>query len=341
MSSTRRGLSSMSHRSRVAALTVLKRTYSDVCITIVNDLSDLKALSVRNPDLVFLGMKFIPRNPELGARDPEKIWIADFLDEHEIAYTGSDQAAHVLELNKPAAKQCVLDAGLGSSPYFVAEQNSGFSELDMPSHFPVFIKPTNRGGGLGVDAQSIAHNIDQAQTKVSAITAELQSDSLIEKYIPGREFSVAILKNDLTADYDIMPIELVAEANQQGERLLSGDMKSSNDEVVSAVIDNQIKDDISDLAIDVFHALGARDYGRIDIRLDGEGRPLFLEANLIPSLISGYGSFPKSCEINLVLGYEDMILQIVRLGLLRTKNVFDVNIEEQSTIAMDHQLLTV
>lgn len=77
---------------------------------------------------------------------------------------------------------------------------------------------------------------------------------------------------------------------------------------------------MSTLALASFHALGARDYGRIDIRLDSDGVANFLEANLIPSLISGYGSFPKACELNIGLEYEPMIISITELGLIRNLN---------------------
>jgi hypothetical protein len=55
--------------------------------------------------------------------------------------------------------------------------------------------------------------------------------------------------------------------------------------------------------------------------LDKTGTPQFLEANLIPSLISGYGSFPKACVLNIDLDYEPMILSIVRLALMRRLNL--------------------
>ncbi len=53
----------------------------------------------------------------------------------------------------------------------------------------------------------------------------------------------------------------------------------------------------------------------IDIRLDKVGTPQFLEANLIPSLINGYGNFPKSCLLNSGLDYEEIILAITALGM--------------------------
>jgi hypothetical protein len=55
--------------------------------------------------------------------------------------------------------------------------------------------------------------------------------------------------------------------------------------------------------------------------------PNFLEANLIPSLIKDYGNFPKACAINIGMGYEQMLLAIVQLGLLRAKIDVDYEID--------------
>ena len=117
-----------------------------------------------------------------------------------------------------------------------------------------------------------------------------------------------------------MPIELIAPLNDKDTRILSGKVKSSNTEQAIAVTDAAVKSVVSELALDVFTALGARDFGRIDIRMDDQGVPHFLEANLIPSLISGYGSFPKACLLNLGLDYEPMIMNIAQLGLARSSD---------------------
>lgn len=316
-------LSSMSRESRGAILAVLKQHYQKVGITIVNNLADLEALAALKPDLVFLGMKFLPVDPALGLQDTNRIWISDYLDSQGITYTGSGQMAHELELNKPLAKQRALDAGLATSPFYVALQNQLQVRGDMSLTFPLFVKPANRGGGLGVDSYSVAHNFDQLESKVASITTNHQSDSLVEEYLPGREFSVAILKDEDSAEFSLMPIELIAEADSRGSRMLSEAVKESNTERVVEVSDENIRTKVTALAIDVFHALGARDYGRIDVRLNEFGKPQFLEANLLPSLISGYGSFPKACMLNINLDYEPMILSIVRLALSRNVDMAD------------------
>lgn len=320
VSSTVAGLSSMGKTSRGGVLAVLAKRFASVRITIVNDLSDLEALRARQPDLVFLGMEFLPVHPALGAADPAKVWLSDFLDEHDIAHTGSSQKAYELGRNKPLAKQRILSAGLRTSAFCVVRQGQSLESTDIPLAFPLFVKPTRLGGGLGIDSDSVVHNFEQLRAKAHSITAELQSDVLIEEYLPGREFSVAILKDDSSNEFLAMPLELVAPSDTNGIRLLSGRVKSSNAEQALEVTDMPVRSKVTALALAAFNALGAADYGRIDIRLDAAGTPHFLEANLIPSLISGYGSFPKACVLNIGLEYEPMIMKIATLGLARKED---------------------
>lgn len=303
----------MSQVSSDAILAALSSQYAKVGVTTVNNLPDLEALVALQPDLVFLGMKFVPLDPLLGRKSP-RIWLADYLDEHGIAYTGSSQGAHELELDKQLAKQHVQEAGLKTAPFCVVRQSQQLTKESIALTFPLFIKPLDRGGGLGIGSDSVVHNFNELQAKVQSIATELGSDSLVEEYLPGREFSVAILKYENSEVFAVMPIELIAPVDESGLRILGGKVKSSNTEQAIMVTDQVIKSQITALALDVFRALDGRSYGRIDIRLNKTGTPYFLEANLLPSLISGYGSFPKACVSNMHLDYEQMIFRIARLG---------------------------
>lgn len=334
VSSSSSCLSSMSGRSRKAILAVLEKHYSQVGITIVNNLSDLEILVASKPDLVFLGMKFIPENPKLGINDPNKIWLSQYLDEHGIAYTGSNQNAHKLELDKQLAKQCVINAGLKTSRYSIIHYDQPQSIKGIALAFPLFVKPNNRGGGLGISSTSFVSNARELASKIKSITTDLHSDSLIEEYLPGREFSVAILKAKNSSELSVMPIELVTEPNSQGARILGSDVKSADTEQVLPVTDRKIRKAVCTLAINVFYALGARDYGRIDIRLDKNGVPHFLEANLIPSLIDGYGNFPKACALNINLRFEDMLLAIVQTAFGRNSNNLETTGELESPVGV-------
>jgi D-alanine-D-alanine ligase len=316
--STIKGLSSMSLVSCDAIYRVLSKHFTEVGISIVNSVTDLESLVVSQPDLVFLGMEFVLTDSLLPEEtEPQKIWVSGYLDDHKIPYTGSSQAAFELGRDKPQAKERILKANLRTPGYFVIKRYQLLEKDDITINFPLFIKPTNRGGGVGINSGSIVYSFEQLQARVDSINAHFDSGSLIEEYLPGREFSVAILKDELSDDYRVMPIELIAPADKNGCRILSRQVKSSNTEQALEVNDECLKSEVKTLAMNVFSALGARDYGRIDIRLDEQGTPHFLEANLIPSLISGYGSFPKACKINIGADHESMIIQIVNLGLCR------------------------
>ena len=311
-------LSSMGQFSALAIKDVLSKHYKRVDIVIINQRADLSALVSSRPDLVFLGMEFIPTNPELGIDDLDKIWLADYLESNNIAHTGSSYLAYQLGRDKHLAKQRVLSSGLKTAPFMVIKRDQVITQNELSLNFPLFIKPLNRGGGLGIDASSVVTDFSQLLSKTKSIANEYHSDSLIEEYLPGREFSVAILKDDPIDDnnhYSVMPIELIAPLNAHGSRILSSEVKSANAEAAIAVDDEVLKAHVSELALNVFQALGASDYGRIDIRLDRFNVAHFLEVNLIPSLISGYGSFPKACVLNIGMNYEAMMLRIVKLGL--------------------------
>jgi D-alanine-D-alanine ligase len=308
------GLSSLSRVSATAIQEVLARHYSQVQISHINSHAQLAALKDLSPDLVFLGMKFLPQSVYLGKTDLNKIWIADYLDDHAIRYTGSPGKAAQFDQDKSLAKRCIQRSGLNTSRFFITNPESLPSAAAMPFAYPVFIKPPKMGGGQGVDKHSVAHTYIDFCTKVSSIAEQHGAESLVEEYLTGREFSVAMLVSEQTGEVHAMPIELVSQKNERGDRMLSSEVKTANSETASAVDDSTVRSEVCQLAIEAFVALGGRDYGRIDIRLNSAGKPQFLEANLIPSIIDGYGSFPKACQLNADLGYEDMILQIVRLG---------------------------
>lgn len=305
------GLSSLSQESCDAIQAVLKKHYRTVNVTLVNDVSDLNSLVLKQPDLVFMGMKYLPDV------SGQKIWISAFLEANNIPHTGSSHSAIEFELDKNLAKQQVLDAGLNTAAFVVIKHDEIWSGDNFSLKFPLFVKPTNMGGGQGIDGRSVIHNLADLQLQAEFISASYTKDSLVEEYLPGREFSVAILKKEHTEELMALPIELVTADNAEGNRFLSQEVKASNQETVLPVIEGIVRSSVVELATQVFGALGGRDYGRIDIRLDEAGIPHFLEANLIPSLISGYGSFPKACILNIGLGHEDMILHIVRLGMAR------------------------
>ena len=297
-----------SARSIAAALA---KFYTTVTIEKIHTLQQLELAVAAAPDLVFLGMKSVP-----SSTGGEPVWVSDHLQAVGIPHTGSLRASHDLEHSKHLAKQRVLEYGLATAPFWVVKQNDARVDHTALS-FPLFVKPTNKGGGQGIDKFSIVRTFDELYAKVASIREVYSTDALVEEYLDGREFSVAIIRTPGSEELLAMPIELIANKDSNGERMLSSFIKDSNSEGVLTVDhpDEHLK--LVQLATGVFRALGGRDYGRIDIRFDSLGIPHFLEANLTPSLTEDYGSFPKAYMLNEGVDYETMIMNIVQLATHR------------------------
>lgn len=309
-------LNAMAPDAQETVYTVLRKKYTNVGITIVDNMAGLEALVAKKPDLVILGMKLVLLDPAKGYDDSPKVWLSDYLEKHGIAYTGSDTTALTLEFDKPIAKQKVMDAALQSSAYFISSMKQpGFTHnLD----FPLFVKPTNRGDSKGVDEMSVVYSQPELEAKITAIHNECSSDALVEVYLSGREFSVAVLRQP-SGSLLAMPIEITSPTDAKGNSFLSEAVKNADTERVLAVDDAVLKTRLNALAVGVFEALGSRDYGRIDMRLDGSGAPSFIEANLMPGL-SNHGYLARCFAINEGISYEDMILSVADLGVQRISN---------------------
>ena len=309
-------LNAMSVESQRSMLRVLTKHYMRVSITHVNNLGDLKALVTKKPDLVVLGMKVVLLEPRKGYDESAKVWLSDYLNEHEIVFTGSDTQALKNEYDKPIAKQIVLDAGLSSPRYFTSDSTN--PQFDHNLTFPLFVKPSNRGDSTGIDEHSLVYSDSELQLKVLSIHSKYQSSALIEEYLPGQEFSVAVFRRSQTKDLFAMPIEIVTETDSSGNSFLSQSVKEADTEVTYPVTDQRVHETVTKHATGVFQALGARDYGRIDLRLNARGQPHFIEANLMPGL-STHGYLYRCLSFNREESYEKMILWIIDLAMERVK----------------------
>ncbi|GAC1387000.1 MAG: hypothetical protein NVS1B7_6320 [Candidatus Saccharimonadales bacterium] len=309
-------LSSMGQKSADMIQNVLAKHYQTVKVTAINNQEDLDLLVERRPDLVFLGVKSVPTTH---SAIPKRIWLSEYLDEQAIAYTGSRKSAIKLEFNKNLAKEIVQAAGLPTAQFFTALPNQYSTAKSLPLSFPLFVKPPHEGGGKGIDELSVVRNMKDLSAKIQEIYKSFRSDSLIETYLTGREFSVAILDAIDGSETLVMPVELLTSKNRFGDHILGQQIKAADTEQVVPVDAGEVRQVIIDLARKIYDVLGARDYGRIDIRMDANNNPYFLEANLIPGLaehdFTSY--FTSACRINTGMSHSQMILRIARLGLRR------------------------
>ena len=287
-------------------LKILSQRYSEVVITKIQHKKDLDRLLKRKPDLVFSGVKYFNFNND-------KVWLNDCLEAYGIRYIASSRAALDNESDKNKAKKLMVKANIKTADFFVATPDEHEHSSSIPIPFPLFIKPVKGGDSRGIDSNSVAYNFASFKKKVLEIKTKHNLSSLVETYLPGKEYSVGIFQDSIKGTLRAMPVQIIVKKNINGHRILDFNVKKDDEEKVIAVTDTKIFKKISKLAKEAFKALGGKSLGRIDIKMNERGVPHFMEANLMPGLRKGY--FYRSCLLNLDMNYDDMILNIANTGL--------------------------
>ena len=285
---------------------ILSKRYRHVLIAEINSMDDLEQLVKRKPDLVFSGVKYFYFNNK-------KIWLNDYLEIFSIPYIASSKAALDNESDKNRAKNIVQQNKIRTADFFITNPGEHIKESSIPIKFPLFIKPITGGDSRGIDKNSLVFNFEEFTAKVLDIKLKLNTSSLVETYLAGKEYSVGIFEDSVDGSLRAMPIEIIVKKNIDGYCILDFDVKKNDEEEVVLVSDNEIFKKLSDIAKNSFIALGGKSLGRIDIKMDHLGEPHFVEANLMPGLRKGY--FYRSCVLNLDMSYDDMIFSIANTGL--------------------------
>ncbi len=289
---------------------VIASKYSNTKMTVCNDEGDLQAVVNRKPDLAVLTNKIMV----IGSK---KIWISEYFDTHNINCTGSTKEILQYDVNKISSKRQVMSLGVDTARFFTATPDEFHTPESLPVPFPLFIKPLNSANSDGIDEKSFVYNFAGFQAKVKELHEMYEQPVLIEEYLAGREFTVAIIEAETML---IAPIEIIAPL-ENDIRILSKKIKNDNAETIERIIDTDVYQRVSAIAKASFEALGARDYGRIDIKMDLHARCYFLEANLTPGMTKGSSYFPKSFELCSMLEYDDVVCLLIQSALKRRKHV--------------------
>jgi D-alanine-D-alanine ligase len=182
--------------------------------------------------------------------------------------------------------------------------------LDESMTFPLFVKPSREGTGMGISYDSIVHDESELRRQLEFILRTYHQSALVEKFIEGREVTVGLVGNL------VGPVAHRIPANENAPRIQAGlhfmppmevDLKpylltdgvydnrlktalaDQLDYLCPAPIPEDIVDELNWLAAAVFRVTGALDVARVDFRLDINDnlKPYILEINPLPGLAPG------------------------------------------------------
>jgi len=245
------------------------------------------------------------------AREAQVPALCELFDQ---PYLFSDPLTLAASLDKAVAKRLVLDAGVPTPAFAVAEQ--GAAELDGWDAFPAFVKPLAEGTGKGCEAASLVHNIQELQAAATRVIERYRQPALVERYLEGREFTIGLVGNG--ADARVLGVcEILLKANAEAN-VYSLQNKELCEELVTYVRADDAEARLAGArALAAYQALQCRDAARIDIRCDGNGQPCFIEANPLAGLNPGHSDLPMLAAAA-GMAYPDLIAGIVAAAARRS-----------------------
>ena len=238
-----------------------------------------------------------------------------------VPYTHSDPLTQALTLDKAMAKRVVQSVGVPTAPFALVTSRAEVDALEF--ELPALAKPAWEGSSMGIRLNSKARTLGDLRHKTLELLERYQQPILVERFLPGREVTVTVLGDRTPVVLGIMEIEPLKVPD--AEFVYSRELKVDWSDDVAYHCPPRLPADrirrIEQVALAAFAALGCLDIARIDLRLDADGEPNFIEANALPGIAPGYSD---SCILAEKAGmsYEQLIAHIVesacrRYGLSR------------------------
>ncbi len=251
-------------------------------------------------------------------------YVAGLLELLGVPFTGSPTQPLLLCRSKPLTKQLLAGAGLPTAPFFVVGDGP---VPECPLAWPVIVKPGREDASVGIDQGSVVTNQTQLEDRVAYIRAAYGPSVLVEQFVRGREFNVALV--DFDGHITPLPFsEILFVPPSDAPDLwpiVSFDAKwrpGTADFVATparnpADVTPALHAAVAALAKQAFDLVGCRDYARVDFRIDAAGRPVILEVNPNPCIspLAGLAAGLESARVP----YPDFILGRVRAALQRGK----------------------
>jgi len=250
--------------------------------------------------------------------------IPAMLEMLRIPYTGSDPLVLGICLDKATAKEILTYHRIPNPPFAVVRDLQ--SATALPS-LPLIVKPLAEGSSKGVTNAALVRTRKQLREQIDFVLTQYRQPALLEKFLPGREFTVAILGNG--EETEVLPIVEIQfqELPPHINPIYSFEAKWIWDTVEKpleifacpAKISAALQKKIEGICRAAFSVLRVRDWCRIDVRLDEKGVPHILELNPLPGILpdpDANSCFPKAAR-TAGISYDALINRVLNIACRR------------------------
>jgi len=199
-----------------------------------------------------------------------------------IPYAGSGVLASALAMDKVASKKIFLYHKIPVPPFKIVTRNEASSsgKTTKGPHLvlgslavPVVVKPATEGSSIGVELVRDNKTLRAAINKAFGFGDTV----LVEKYIKGKEVQIAVLDDTVLGGVEVRPSR---EFYSYEAKYTAG----LTEYILPPELDGKTYRDAQVAALSAHRALGCRGATRVDLIIDGRGKPYVLEVNTIPGM---------------------------------------------------------
>lgn len=280
----------------------------------------IKDYEKNKPDVVFNLVEIFHDQPRL------EMNFTGLLELLGIAYTGAPPIALGTCQNKNLTKRILNSVGIRTPRYKIIKNLNRNFRLGL--HYPLIVKPAWEDASVGIEEESIVYNVKALKKRVEFVLNFFKQPALVEEFILGRELNVAVFGDK---ELKVLPISEIDFSNLPNNLHPIVSFQAKWDPMhisyhktiplCPAPLENSIREEAEQIALQSVRAVGARDYSRVDMRLSKEDNKLYvLEVNPNPDLQEGAG-FMRSAKYA-GYSYRKMLKMIVDLAYERKLSSF-------------------
>lgn len=243
--------------------------------------------------------------------------VPAILDIYNIPYTFSDVLVNSLTLHKGMTKRVIRDIKVPTADFVIIEDEEDINNIDLP--FPLFVKPVAEGTGKGIDPTSKVTTVAELKKSCIERLKKYKQPVLVETFLPGREFTVGIVGTGKESE-TVGIMEVCFRENERSKIYSYNSKKNYQDLIDYEFPEDDLARICKETAVAAWRGLGCRDGGRIDLRLDKDGIPNFIEVNPLAGLNPIHSDLPILCRVA-GISYNELIGKIMTSALKRTKKI--------------------
>jgi D-alanine-D-alanine ligase len=287
----------------------------DVHVLGVKD--DLAGIRQANDELKpHIAFNLLEAFHEVGTFDQN---VVAYLELLRLSYTGCNPRGMLLARDKALSKK-LLHYHRIPVPEFAVVVRGRKARLPKRLAFPLMVKPLTQEASIGISQASVVDDLAKLDERVQFIHESIHTDAIVEQYVEGRELYCGVIGNHRL---QVLPVwEMTFAKMPEGQhRIATERVKWSPKYQTKMGIDTAAARDLPEgtlreiqhISRRVYKVLELSGYGRIDLRLDAEGRVYVLEANPNPQIARAEDFAASAAAAG--LAYAALLQRILTTGL--------------------------